>query len=286
MRRWCVLDKAEVVILCQIELHALLLLFCCFCSQDTHRLYLISLDLTLICQPPLICVKAVNLVSPRICCLLPEPWLCLSNDHPAPAPAAFALAASLLADLLQVCSVKWFHCADCVTALFKAIRWLYYIWQNLSLFQSLNSFAKAYSSVMVLFGCLPSFSSSPITCFSDEYFCTFSRPVTKEWEKHSVPKATACPSFTSAKNPSLPTKHCSLVMAEQTASREQCSLFAVSCSYPVMVSTRSPLSPIQPHLLILSSFTAWHLTLVLQGRCCHFLHWYTTWRWCHNINLK
>ena len=134
MGRWCVPAKAEVVILYQIKLHALLLLFCCFCSQDTHRLCLISLALTLICQPPLICVKAVNFVSPRICCLLPEPRLRLGNDHPAPAPAAFTPAALLLSDLLQICSLRWFHCSDYITALFKALRWLHCVQQNLCLY--------------------------------------------------------------------------------------------------------------------------------------------------------
>lgn len=135
MGRWYVLDKAEVVILYQIELHALLLLFCCFCSQDTHRVYLISLALTLICQPPLICVKAANFVSPRICCLLPGPRLCLGNDHPAPAPSAFAPAALLLSDLLlQICSMRLFHCSDYVTALFKALCWLHCIQQNFCLY--------------------------------------------------------------------------------------------------------------------------------------------------------
>lgn len=113
------------MILYRTKLHAPLLLFSCFCSQDTHGLHLVSLALTLIHQPPLICVKAVNFVSPRLCCLLPEPWLRRGNDRPAPAPAAL-----LPSDLPQKPSVRWCRCSDCVAALLEALRWLHCIRQN------------------------------------------------------------------------------------------------------------------------------------------------------------
>lgn len=63
--------KAEVVILYQMVLHALFLLCCCFCSQDTHRLYGKRGSVTH--QPALVCVRAVHCVSARVCTLLLEP---------------------------------------------------------------------------------------------------------------------------------------------------------------------------------------------------------------------
>lgn len=195
MGRWCGLDKAEVVFLYQIELHALLLLFSCFCSQDTHRLYLVSLALTLIHQPPLICVKAVNFISPRICCLLLEPLLCLGNDHPAPAAAAFTPAALLLSDLLQICSLRWFHCSDCVTALFKALRWLHCIQQNLCLyFNPLRVLPKLTSPSWFCLDACPHSHPLPLLAFLMSIFA-LSPILSLKSEKSTRSPQSHCPPF-------------------------------------------------------------------------------------------
>lgn len=200
--------KAETVILYQIKLHALLLWFLFLLSRHPQ-----ALSLSLALAVPRSLLRFVSgLQTPSHRCLLPLP--CSSR-------------------IGKIFSVRWFPCSDRVTALFKALRWLHCIQQSYFNPPVVLPMCTSPSWFCV---CLPSSSSSPITCFSDECFCTFSCTVTKEWEKHSrSPKPL--PSLLSC----LPNPSCA---PKAAACARRALSFAGFSS--VLVPTCSPCAPSSP----------------------------------------
>lgn len=169
--------KAEVVILYQMVLHALFLLCCCFCSQDTHRFY---------------GKHGSNCDTPACSGLCQGCALCLSQGlHPAPGARPHCR---------QLWPLPLRHSPGCspricsrpaqpggFTAPAVSQLWLRPFLGSAApsktfVFLSVPSWVCQGSVLWCGSGrgpTLPLSTFSSIICFPDEHFCTFSHTVTK-----------------------------------------------------------------------------------------------------------